>query len=359
MIWTQILYGWGGLNEALFHLINGATPQSLAPLVQFFTLAGSYWTAPAAMIGLWLFAKRTDDARRANAISNALLLFAIAFAVALASASLLKFTLAFPRPSVVFGDAIRLIGEADSQYSLPSGHATFSALVVSALWALASKRLQWVLILYLLAVGWSRVAAGMHFPADVVAGWIVGAASFLIAKRVTMHRSLKASVTGLWCGIAACIAMLDQMAKSMVSDHMALLEMRPITSFFNLVHVLNPGAAFSFLASAGGWQRYFFLSIAALACGWLVIILSRPRSTTETVGFAMILGGALSNALDRALRGPVVDYFDFHWNDLHWPAFNIADIAICVGSGLIVFLTFKVSTLSSIHNKSGSANANH
>jgi signal peptidase II len=140
---------------------------------------------------------------------------------------------------------------------------------------------------------------------------------------------------------------------------MALREMRPLTSFFNLVHVLNPGAAFSFLASAGGWQRYFFLAIAVLACGWLVVILSRPRSTTETVGFALILGGAFSNALDRALRGPVVDYFDFHWNDLHWPAFNIADIAICVGSGLIVFLSFKVSTLSSIHNKSGSANANH
>jgi signal peptidase II len=358
MIWTQILYGWGGLNEALFHLINGATPQSLAPLVQFFTLAGSYWTAPAAMIGLWLFAKRTDDARRANAISNALLLFAIAFAVALASASLLKFTLAFPRPSVVFGDAIRLIGEADSQYSLPSGHATFSALVVSALWALTSKRLQWVLILYLLAVGWSRVAAGMHFPADVAAGWIVGACSFLIAKRVIIHRSLKASVTGMWCGIAACIAMLDQIAKSMVSDHMALLEMRPITSFFNLVHVLNPGAAFSFLASAGGWQRYFFLAIAVLACGWLVVILSRPRPTTETVGFALILGGALSNALDRALRGPVVDYFDFHWNSWHWPAFNIADVAICIGAGMIAFLAIKSGKQFNIQH-SGGANANY
>ncbi|PIT81073.1 signal peptidase II [Limnohabitans sp. 15K] len=358
MTWTQILYGWGGLNEAIFHLINGATPPSLASMVKFLALAGSYWTAPTVMVGLWLLAKRTDDARRANAINNALLLFAVAFAVALATASLLKVTLAFPRPSVVFGDAIRLIGEADSQYSLPSGHATFSALVVSALWALTSKPLQGVLILYLSAVGWSRVAAGMHFPADVAAGWIVGAASFQIAKVVIIHRSLKASGTGLWCGIAVCIAILDQIAKSMVSDHMALWEMRPITSFFNLVHVLNPGAAFSFLASAGGWQRYFFLAIAVLACGWLVVILSRPRSTTETVGFALILGGAFSNALDRALRGPVVDYFDFHWNSWHWPAFNIADVAICIGAGMVAFLT--INSGNQFNNQhSGAANANH
>jgi len=358
MTWTQILYGWGGLNEGIFHLINGATLQSLASMVKFLALAGSFWTAPAVMVGLWLFAKKTDDAQRANAINNALLLFAIAFVVALATASLLKVTLAFPRPSVVFGDAIRLIGEADSQYSLPSGHATFSALVVGTLWALTSKRLHWVLILYLSAVGWSRVAAGMHFPADVAAGWIVGACSFLIAKRVVIHRYLKASGTGLWCGIAACIAMLDQMAKSMVSHHMALSEMRPITSFFNLVHVLNPGAAFSFLASAGGWQRYFLLAIAVLACGWLVIILSRPRSTTETVGFALILGGALSNALDRALRGSVVDYFDFYWNSWHWPAFNIADAAICIGAGMIVFLSVNSTKQFNIQH-SGGANANH
>lgn len=358
MIWTQILYGWGGLNEALFHLINGATPQILAPLVQFFTFTGSYWTAPAVMVGLWLSAKRTSGEGRANAINRALILFIIAYGVALVAASLLKVALAFPRPAIVFGDAIRLIGEADSQYSLPSGHATFSALVVSSLWALASKRFQWVLILYLVAVGWSRVAAGMHFPADVAAGWIVGAASFQTAKRMLVYRSAKASVPGLWCGIAACIAMLDQIAKSMVSHHMALSEMRPITSFFNLVHVLNPGAAFSFLASAGGWQRYFLLAIAVLACGWLVIILSRPRSTTETVGFALILGGALSNALDRALRGSVVDYFDFYWNSWHWPAFNIADAAICIGAGMIVFLSVNSTKQFNIQH-SGGANANH
>jgi signal peptidase II len=358
MSWTQILYGWAGISECLFLLINGATPQNLSPLVQFFTFMGSYWTAPAVMGGLWLWAKRTDDERHANTINNALIVFVITFGVALVAASLLKVTLAFPRPSLVFGDGIRLIGEADSRYSLPSGHATFSALVVSALWTLVNKRLRCVLIVYLVAVGWSRVAAGMHFPADVVAGWIVGITSTQIAKTMLLWKSAKTPVAGLWCGLAIAIAMLDQLAKSLVSDQMALLEMRSITSFFNLVHVLNPGAAFSFLASAGGWQRYFFLAIAMLACGWLAAILSRPRPSIEATGFALILGGALSNALDRALRRSVVDYFDFYWNAWHWPAFNIADVAICIGAGLILVLTFKESKQSSSQNLGG-VNANN
>lgn len=282
----------------------------------------------------------------------------VAYGVALIAASLLKVTFAFPRPALVFGDAIRVIGEADSQYSLPSGHATFSALVVSALWTLANKWLRSILVLYLVVVGWSRVAAGMHFPSDVVAGWLVGTGSVQIAARVQIWKSMKAPKVGLWCGLAIGIAVLDQLAKSLVSDHMALLEMRPVTPYFNLVHVLNPGAAFSFLASAGGWQRYFFLSIAVLACGWLVAILSRPRPKTEATGFALILGGALSNALDRALRGSVVDYFDFHWKTWHWPAFNIADVAICIGAGLILFVSFKVREQPNFRSQRG-VNANN
>jgi hypothetical protein len=82
MTWTQILYGWGGLNESLFHLINGATPQSLAPVLQFLALAGSFWMAPAVMVGLWLLAKRGINERRANAIKSALLVFVIAITLA-------------------------------------------------------------------------------------------------------------------------------------------------------------------------------------------------------------------------------------------------------------------------------------
>ncbi len=358
MNWAHAFYDWGGLNEALFRVINGATPQGLSPLVQFLALAGGYWSAPAVMAGLWLHARRAGAKHQAKFINNVLISLVIAYGAAILVAWLLKVTFAFPRPAIVFGEAIRVIGEADSQYSLPSGHATFSALVVSALWNLVNKRLRWILVLYPVLVGWSRVAAGMHFPSDVVAGWLVGTASMQIAARVLAWKSIKASRIGPWFGLAIGIAMLDQLAKSLVSDHMALLEMRPITPYFNLVHVLNPGAAFSFLASAGGWQRYFFLSIAVLACGWLVAILSRPRPKAEATGFALILGGALSNALDRALRGPVVDYFDFYWNAWHWPAFNIADVAICIGAGLIFILTFNAGEKSGNPNPGG-VNANN
>lgn len=90
MNWTEILYGWGGLNESLFHLINGATQQSLAPMLEFLVLVGSFWMAPAAMVGLWLLAKRGINERRANAIKSALLVFVIAIALAFLTASLLK-----------------------------------------------------------------------------------------------------------------------------------------------------------------------------------------------------------------------------------------------------------------------------
>lgn len=356
MNWAHAFYGWGGFNEALFHQINGATPQAPSALIQFFALAGGYWSAPVVMAGLWLHARRTDDKRQAMSINSVLISLAVAYGVALIAASLLKVTFAFPRPALVFGDAIRVIGEADSQYSLPSGHATFSALVISALWTLVNNRLRWILVMYLAAVGWSRVAAGMHFPTDVVAGWVVGATSVQVAKKLHFWKSFKTQTVGLWCALT--IAMLDQLAKSLVSDHMTVLEIRAITPFFNLVHVLNPGAAFSFLANAGGWQRYFFLSIAVLACGWLVVILSRPRSRIESTGFSFILGGAMSNALDRALRGPVVDYLDIYWNAWHWPAFNIADVAICIGAGLVLVLTFKQSQESS-RNNPGGIHANH
>lgn len=348
MMSARNFYDWGGLNQTLFHLINSTTPEVPSPLVQFLTLAGSYWTAPVVMIGLWLCGVYAGDARRALAFRNALVRFAIAFAVALAAASLLKISLDFPRPAVVFGDTIRVIGQAESRYSLPSGHATFSALVASSLWPLFSARMRWALIMLPILVGWSRIATGMHFPADVLAGWVLGVTSMLVAKRLQAGPFLNAPIAGRWLGLAASIAALDQISKLLVLYRMIPLESRPITSFFNLVHVLNPGAAFSFLADAGGWQRYLFLTIAVIASRWLIAILSRPRPIIEATGFSLILGGALSNAMDRLIRGPVVDFLDFHWNAFHWPAFNIADVAICIGAGMIIFMAFNNSKQASV-----------
>lgn len=122
-----------------------------------------------------------------------------------------------------------------------------------------------------------------------------------------------------------------------------------VTDFFNLVHVLNPGAAFSFLAGAGGWQRWFFLAIAVGASVWLAWMLAKTRDTREAFSFSLILGGALGNALDRAVRGQVIDYLDFHARGWHWPAFNLADMAIMGGAALLVFASLRParSSLSS------------
>lgn len=109
-----------------------------------------------------------------------------------------------------------------------------------------------------------------------------------------------------------------------------------ITPFFNLVHVLNPGAAFSFLAGAGGWQRGFFLAIALAVSVWLVWLLAKPLRRLEAMAYSLILGGAMGNAFDRAVRGQVIDYLDFHLRGWHWPAFNVADIAIVSGAVAMV-----------------------
>ncbi len=108
-------------------------------------------------------------------------------------------------------------------------------------------------------------------------------------------------------------------------------------SILNIVHVLNRGAAFSFLHDAGGWQRFFFIGLAAAASVFLVYMIRRPgTSRAERVSFGLILGGAVANMIDRVVRSAVVDWIDFHWGPHHWPAFNIADIGITAGAVLIV-----------------------
>ena len=109
-----------------------------------------------------------------------------------------------------------------------------------------------------------------------------------------------------------------------------------ITPFFNLVHVLNPGAAFSFLAGASGWQRYFFITLGLLVAVWLIRQLKQTLPRFEAVGYSLILGGALGNVVDRLLRGQVVDFLDFHWQGMHWPAFNLAEVAISIGVGCLI-----------------------
>ncbi len=143
-----------------------------------------------------------------------------------------------------------------------------------------------------------------------------------------------------WFFLSFAVLAADQAAKSTIDAATPLGWSHPVTSFFNLVHVLNPGAAFSFLAGAGGWQRWFLLGIAIVASLWLIWMLRQPRPPTESLAFSLILGGALGNAFDRAARGHVIDYLDFHIAGSHWPAFNVADIAITLGAACLVLVSF-------------------
>jgi signal peptidase II len=148
-----------------------------------------------------------------------------------------------------------------------------------------------------------------------------------------------------WLALAALVVAADQIAKYLIVAHYPLGGSTTVTSFFNIVRAHNPGAAFSFLAGASGWQRWFFVGLA-LAVSVFIVWLLRAHSAQKLFAFSLslILGGALGNVLDRLQHGYVVDYLDFHWYWLaplfyrgHFPAFNIADAAITVGAiGLIL-----------------------
>lgn len=143
-----------------------------------------------------------------------------------------------------------------------------------------------------------------------------------------------------WYSVAFIVLAIDQATKSLIDLSTPLGWSLEVTPFFNLVHVLNPGAAFSFLAGAGGWQRWFFVAIALGASIWLAWMLTKPVRRLEALAYSLILGGAIGNAFDRVARGQVVDYLDFHLRGMHWPAFNIADVAITSGTVALISASF-------------------
>lgn len=135
-----------------------------------------------------------------------------------------------------------------------------------------------------------------------------------------------------WLVLALLVVALDQFSKLMVVASFAYGEGLIITSFFNLVHVLNHGAAFSFLAGAGGWQRWFFTILAVVISVWLIVMIRRHQAERlQPLAFALVLGGAIGNVIDRVRIGAVIDYLDFHAAGVHFPAFNLADSAITLG----------------------------
>ena len=144
----------------------------------------------------------------------------------------------------------------------------------------------------------------------------------------------------LWLGLATLLVAADQITKLLILANYQLGESTFITGFFNVVRVHNTGAAFSFLAEAGGWQRWFFTGVGVAASVFIVWMLrSHPGEKLFAFALSCILGGAIGNVIDRLLHGYVVDWLDFHWPFLaglfsggHFPAFNIADAAITVGA---------------------------
>ena len=140
--------------------------------------------------------------------------------------------------------------------------------------------------------------------------------------------------------ISGLIAASDQVVKWLVQQSMAYGESVSVTPFFNWVHVWNTGAAFSLFANGGGWQRYFLIGIAAVVSIVLIKLVLENRHKGEAIAYSLILGGAMGNLVDRIFRGYVVDSFDVYWRSWHWPAFNLADIAIVLGALLLVSVSF-------------------
>ncbi|MFN9388886.1 MAG: signal peptidase II [Betaproteobacteria bacterium] len=144
-----------------------------------------------------------------------------------------------------------------------------------------------------------------------------------------------------WFALAAAVVALDQFTKHVVQQQLRYGESVPVTAFLDLVLVFNPGAAFSFLSPAPGWQRWFFVAVALAASVVVTVLLLRHRGPVLlSAALGLILGGAIGNVIDRLVLGAVVDFLHFHAGPYYWPAFNVADSAITVGATLLVYDSF-------------------
>lgn len=147
-----------------------------------------------------------------------------------------------------------------------------------------------------------------------------------------------------WLWLSVIAVALDQATKLLLVASMKLYESITLVPGFNLVHVRNTGAAFSFLSEAGGWQRWFFAGLAIIISIVLTVWLARLQRNEVllAVALSLVLGGAVGNLIDRVAYGYVIDFLDFYYNSWHWPAFNVADSAITLGVALMLLESFGV-----------------
>ena len=141
----------------------------------------------------------------------------------------------------------------------------------------------------------------------------------------------------LWLALALGVVLLDQFTKLLVINTFALHDSVQVTSFFNLVRVHNSGAAFSFLASAAGWQRWFFVALGSAASAFIVwMLVKHPTQRLFCFAVSMVMGGAIGNVIDRLLHGHVIDFIQLHAGGWAFPSFNVADSAITLGAVCLI-----------------------
>ncbi|WP_298768538.1 signal peptidase II [uncultured Shewanella sp.] len=155
-----------------------------------------------------------------------------------------------------------------------------------------------------------------------------------------------------WYWVVALVLLADQLSKQWVLSNFALYDSLQLTPFFSFTYVRNYGAAFSFLNDAGGWQRWLFTAVA-IGFSLLLSFWLRQQSFKAwrlNLAYTLVIGGALGNLIDRLQHGFVVDFLDVYWKTSHFPAFNLADSAICIGAGLIILDSLFVSKQSKTTN---------
>lgn len=141
-----------------------------------------------------------------------------------------------------------------------------------------------------------------------------------------------------WLALSLFVILLDQATKIMANNYLMPYEPVPVIPMFNLTLAYNTGAAFSFLHDAGQWHRWFFVAFSSFASiGLLIWMYFSPlNKRLQLAAISLVLGGALANLIDRAAFGYVVDFIDLYFRSYHWPVFNIADTAICIGAALLI-----------------------
>ena len=146
-----------------------------------------------------------------------------------------------------------------------------------------------------------------------------------------------------WLWLAALVIVLDQVTKQVAANMLEMYQPVAVMPMFNWTLMHNTGAAFSFLSDQPGWQRWFFTTIALVVSIVLISWTSKLKTEEkwQAIAFALIMGGAIGNVIDRVIHGYVIDFIDVYYQDWHWPAFNIADSAIFVGVAILIIESFR------------------